>query len=220
MGCVFDRSGLTAGAPNASDGVGVDLPSDLAPADAPVVDSAPRLEATPIPADFIVPDQPGVEIVPVSAAALGQAFFNTKVPCVDKNGKADGSQIAVADSATVKLFDGKITMADAAAGTKAWVGGKPTATILFDINACDEEWPSGTSWSSAGLLVRGASLVSGELKLSAGTTVKDINLLDIHGDGKWQNEFAKPDDSLLHTYPQLVNPTQKAKELVLKLAGL
>lgn len=156
----------------------------------------------------------------MSAAARGQAFFSTLVPCVDKNGQADGTQIPVADSATVQLFDGAVTLAGAASETTAWVGGKPAATVLFDINACDDEWPDGGGWVSAGLLIRGASLVSGELMLSAGTTVKDMDLIDIYADGTYQSEFAEPDDSLLPTYPQLVNPAQKANELVLKLAGL
>ena len=49
---------------------------------------------------------------------------------------------------------------------------------------------------------------------------KIINLLDINTNGTLQGEFVKPDDSLLDTYPQLVNPTNKAKELILTLAGL
>lgn len=185
-----------------------DLPSaDRASTEAQVADQSPLHEVA--------------VVVPVGAAALGQAFFSTQVPCVDKAGLATGGQTKVADSASLQFFDGAVTLNGAAPNTLAWVGGKPAVTVMFDINACDDEAPSGSSsWSSAGLLVRGATLVSGDLMLSTGSTVNDINLVDVNTNGTWQGEFVEPDDSLLHTYPQLVNPTNKAKELLIKLAGL
>lgn len=221
-GCRFDASG---GSVDVVDGrawreTGTHLP-DVQPADAdlgPPIDGG--LDTGPLdslPHDSVVPD--GGPVTPINVVSLGQAFVSTQVVCVDKSGKVYATTTAVADSATVKFFDGQVTLAGASQDTLSWVGGQTSVTVLYDLNACDDEAPSGgAEWSSAGLLIRGATLdTSGDLVLAPGTTVADINLLDINTDGTLQGEFVDPDDSLLYTYPQLVNPVNKAKELVVQL---
>ena len=88
-------------------------------------------------------------------------------------------------------------------------------TIIWDVNACDED-----NWLSAGLLARGARLnASGELALDPGASTADLNLLNVTDQGHFQQDTALPDDSLLGATPGLVRPVRRAKELVLELAG-
>ncbi|MCC6749660.1 MAG: hypothetical protein IT371_18485 [Deltaproteobacteria bacterium] len=159
---------------------------------------------------------------PIYAQALGQAFRNTKVPCIDNDGKKKGGDISIVDSATVTFVQGTVTLGSAPADTKAWVGGKSAVTIVWDINACGDEDPVefDGSWTSVGLLVRGATLVSGQLVLAPGTTIADIDFLDVDSSGIVSGQdFARPDDSELATnYLQLVEPVRAAKQGVLTMA--
>jgi hypothetical protein len=174
--------------------------------------------------DQAVPDQgPDAGILlPVSEATLKQAFGSAQVPCIDDKGDPSWPWTTdIVDSSTVEFFDGAALVAAAPQETKNWVGSLPSVVIVWDIDACDCEnpWSNCGSWNSAGLLIRGATLVSNNtLQLAPGTTVADINLLDVSGSGGYQNERAGADDSGLASTPQLVNPVNKAKELVIQLA--
>jgi hypothetical protein len=239
-GCQFNAQGLPAHDTAAGDWGALDLgpaPADLTkdsdvPLDGAALSDVKSLSDTPsssdvnppdsvAPPDSMLPPDSGPAVVPVDKTSLGQAFFAATVPCVDKAGQAQGTNTKIADSASVSYFSGSVTMAGAPSDTKTWVGSQPTVTVLYNLNACDDEYPGKTEWGSAGLLIRKASLdTSGKLLLQKSVTVKDINLIDVLSDGSFQSstDFAKPDDSQLPTImPQLVNPVGKAKQLIVQL---
>ena len=224
-GCLFDPSGLaTVDADSRPEGR-PDAAPERTLADQLVGDHAEERgpeASTDLPVTDAPPDLPGdlPSVVPLDAATLGNALLAATVPCVDKSGTLKGGAIPVADSAAVGLHDGQIALAGADPSTTSWVGGKPSVIVVFDVNACDDEAPSGSAeWGSAGLLVRGASLDGqGRLLLSPGAAVTDINAVDVNGDGTWQSEFCLPDDSQIPaSYPQLLEPINKAKQLVIQL---
>ena len=201
---------------------------DVAVPDVAVPDVAVPDVAVP---DVALPDLPPPDqawppdkgaIVPISAATLGNAFANTQVQCVLYDGTVQSNTIPVADSASVSFFNGTVTLAGAGQPTISWVGGQPSVIVVWDPNACDwEDPPGGTSWSSGGLLIRGATLnASNELVLAPGTTAQDINTLNVNSDGTFQVDYFEPDDSKLSDFPQLVNPVTKAKELILQLGNV
>jgi hypothetical protein len=173
-----------------------------------------------VPDQTIAPDKGA--IVPITASALGQAFVNTTVQCVTSDGQIQSSTIPVADSSSVSFFNGTVTLAGAGQPTINWVGGLPSVIVVFNPNACDWEDPAGyNEWGSGGLLVRGATLNgSGQLVLQPGLTTQDINTLNVNSDGTFQVDYFEPDDSLLSTFPQLVNPVNQAKQLILQLGNV
>jgi hypothetical protein len=213
-GCRFDASGTAPwpGADGAPDGP---LP-DLAAPDRGSPDRAP-LPDRAVPDLGPLPDTGGSR--PLTEAYLGQVFDAAQVDCVDKNGVDKGYSIPIVDSATLTFFAGSVALAGAPADTLQWVGGNPAVVVLYNLNACDDEYPGQSSWSSAGLLVRKAALDGlGRLVLQPGATVYDVNLIDILSDGTFQgsSDFAQPDDSKLPDTPQLVNPVGKAKQLLIQ----
>lgn len=230
--CVFDAAGidpddaarLDTDATTGSEVLGEAVPADDAPADRSTVEGAPApdgpgsappdqrpLDQTPLPNQG--------SPTPLSSVALGQALAAAKVPCVTSSGSSTSAQIPIVDSAKLTYFSASVTLAGAASDTLAWVGGKPSITILWDPNACGpEEKPGDTNWDTAGLLIRGATLdAKGALLLAPKTTVKAINLVNIEGNGAWQDDVAKPDDSGLSGLPQLVNPVNLAKQIIVSL---
>jgi hypothetical protein len=211
-GCVFDAGGTASDSSPGSEGwiasdagSGVDhTPSDQTTdpitSDQVADQTAPPDQTAPV--DQTLPPDKGA-IIPVSSSALGQAFVNTTVQCVS-------------------FFDGSVTLAGAGQPTVSWVGGQPSVIVVWDPNTCDWEDPDnlGSNWSSGGLLVRGATINgSGQLVLQPGTTIQDINTLNVNPDGTFQVDYFEPDDSLLPSYPQLVKPVTKAKELILQLGN-
>lgn len=227
-GCLFDPSGLpvadsTGGSEGPSEAAAERAPTDRGVRDHAGAESGPET-STDLPVTDAPPDLPGdlPSVAPLSAATLGNAFLMATVPCVDKAGALHPGSIPVADSAVVDLHDGQVALAGADSATKSWVGGKPSVIIIFDVNACDNEAPSGNAeWSTAGLLVRGASLDGlGRLLLDPAAAVTDVNAVDVNGDGTWQSEFCLPDDSQIPaSYPQLLEPINKAKQLVIQLGS-
>jgi hypothetical protein len=206
---------------------------DLAQEAATLADQSLPLDQTtpldqPIPTDQALPLDQALPadttiIVPIDAATLGQAFSSTTVACVDMQGNTNGTQTPVADSAKLTFFDGAVTLANAPAALKGWAGGKSTVTIMWDPNGCDDEWPlsGSTSWGQAGLLIRGASLdSSGRLVLEPGVTASSINLLDVYGDGGYEQEVFGIDDAGLASHPPLIQGVNAAKQLILTLGGL
>jgi hypothetical protein len=198
--------------------------ADQATSDQAALNEAAPDQAAPdqaAPADQTLPPDKGA-IVPVSTSALGQAFVNTMVQCVMYNGQVQSNFIPVADSSSVSFFDGAVTLAGADQPTVTWAGGQPTVVVVWNPNACDWEDPANqaANWGSAGLLVRGATINgSGQLVLQAGTTIQEINILNVNSDGTFQVDYFLPDDSDLPNYPQLVQPVTKAKELILQLGN-
>lgn len=201
-----------------ADGGPPDATVDTRSPDATVDTRSPDATVDTRSPDSTLDTQPS--IVPVSSAALGQALLAEMVECLDNTGANAGADIAVADSATVTFYDGAVTLAGAVQETLTWVGGRSAVTIRYDLNSCGDEWVLGGGWGSTGLLVRGAQLVSGELVLAAGTTTADIDLIDINGDGTFQQTFdpGGADDASLP--PQLVLPVRAAKQVILRLGGL
>jgi pentapeptide MXKDX repeat protein len=172
-----------------------------------------------LPRDSQVPD--GKTPIPLSPVTVGQTLITTTAPCVDQTGASAGADIIVVDSSSLSFVNGSTTLAGAPAVTVAWVGGLPSVTVVFDPNACDLEDPGSndSNWSSAGLLIRGATIQNGSLVLSSGTTVNDINLIDVHSNGTFEDadDFAGPDDSGLASYPQLAGPIDNIKRALIQL---
>jgi hypothetical protein len=216
-----DLSGLDQAAPD--QGLPDQMVPDQAAPDQGLPDQVVPDQAAPdqmVPDQTIAPDKGA--IVPITASALGQAFVNTTVQCVTSDGQIQSSTIPVADSSSVSFFNGTVTLAGAGQPTINWVGGLPSVIVVFNPNACDWEDPAGyNEWGSGGLLVRGATLNgSGQLVLQPGLTTQDINTLNVNSDGTFQVDYFEPDDSLLSTFPQLVNPVNQAKQLILQLGNV
>lgn len=244
IGCVFDSSGAPVQPPDgqlvsdhlivdstvvSTDLVGVD---HISAHDRLVLEDSLFDTGTTPPTDTGVLDQPvavvdqavpadkGVVVKPISPTALGQAWYAATVPCVDANGVSDGTMIKVADSASVGFMVGSAALTGASAATLAWVGGKPVVSIGWNPNACGpyEFTPTDVEFSSAGMLVRGAQLdTNGDILLSVGTTTADLNFVNATSNGTFQNELFLPDDSELVQYPHLVNPVNKAKQIIIQL---
>lgn len=220
---------------------------DGKPDDASVLDAGPKPDAQPLPdlklaADAKpVPDvkskvdvKPKVDLKlpdlkpppdlggfkPVGSAELLAVWGSLQVPCV---GGPSASSIKPLDSSTyAALVNGTTTLAAAPADTKAWVGSKPSVTVIFDPNACGQEDPinGDGDWGSAGILIRGATLVAGKLLLTTGTGTGDMDFLDVTASGAFEggSDFAKPDDSQLASYPQLVATVNALKQGILQAA--
>jgi len=155
---------------------------------------------------------------PLSTSDLASAFAGALVPCVDKNGQDKRTKIPIMDGSTVAFFDGAKTLPGAPTDTLIWAGAGPLVTVVYNLNACDEELPGRAEWGDAGLLVRKAYLSQGRLVLQPGATVSDINLLDVDSYGAFEAEVAEPDDAKLAVdHPQLVNPVNEAKKLIIEL---
>lgn len=165
--------------------------------------------------DLLLPDSKPNPPVPVSATTLAQAFNSTSVPCVNKYGAPQGYNTKIAENNWVKLFNATVTLAGAVQETKTWVGSSPAVTVVYDLNACDEEYLGYGEWGSTAILVRKATLSNGDLLLQSSVTTADLNFIDTLDNGQFQEEYAKPDDSLLE--PHLINPVNKAKQLILQL---
>ena len=225
-GCVFDRSGIPAvdALAGPTDRLAADRPADRGQdhradglPDGPGSDQ-PRLDQLPpdqLPPDQLLPDAKLIVPVPVSATVLAQSFNGATVPCVDKYGTSQGYNTKIAENGWVKLFNASVTLAGAVQETKTWVGSSPAVTVVYDLNACDEEYPGYGEWGSTAILVRKATLSGGHLLLLPSVTIADLNFIDTLDNGVFQEEYAKPDDSLLE--PHLVNPVNKAKQLILQL---
>lgn len=244
--CVFDRSGISANAQgDGSIAQEADLASheggldrDLGRADVPVqpadVDGTPSLDGqgwpdlTPSP-DLTPPDikplpdnkpPPG----PVTPQQVIAAFASLKASCLTSSGNPAGPDIPIIDSNLIGFFPGTTTLAGAPAATKTWVGSSSSVTVLFDPNSCGQEDPINNdgAWGSAGLLIRGASLDGqGRLVLEPWVTAQDMDFLDVTGSGGFESssDFAKPNDSDLPLYPQLVPPVNAAKQAIIQLAN-
>jgi len=228
-GCVFDSSGIPA--VDLLDGPtdqrpGSDYPRergrDQPPGEAALSDGPDRDQPTldllshdQLQPDMLQLDTKPIIPAPISATALAQAFNGATVPCVNKSGVPQGSSTKIAEGNWVKLFNATVTLAGAVQETKTWVGSSPAVTVVYDINACDEEYPGYGEWGSTAILVRKATLSNGDLLLQPSVTLADLNFIDTLTNGQFQEEYAKPDDSLLE--PHLVNPVNKAKQLILQL---
>lgn len=214
--CRFDPSGIAPLDWSVDDG-GEAGPDRAVPDTWP--DAPPRPDA-PLPPDLLPPPDTG-GARPLTASELGLALDKARVRCVDKQGTDKGYDIPIVDSTTVKYFAGSVTTPGAPTETLTWLGSSPAVTIVYDLNACDEEYPGRSSWGSAGLLVREASLdAKNRLVLQPGAGIYDINLIDVLSDGTFQgtDDFAKADDSKLAIdTPQLVNPVTRAKEVIVEL---
>lgn len=215
-GCRFDSSGL------APDPLSTAKP-DTALADLAAYDGtleAPPPSDLPRPWDLpFVPDTDGSR--PLTESHLGQVFNAATVPCVDASGQDKGYSIPIVDSAALTFVDAAtVTLPGAPKDTLSWVGSLPAVTVIYDLNACDNEYPGRASWGSAGLLVRKATLDPlGRLVLQPDATVYDIDLIDVLNGGAYQGteDFALPDDSRLAVdHKQLVNPVGKAKALIIQ----
>ena len=57
--------------------------------------------------------------------------------------------------------------------------------------------------------------------LAPGTTVDDINLINVHANGTFQgnSDFSRPDDSELSQHPQLVNTVAAAKQTIIQITS-
>lgn len=237
-------SGLTEG--GAADGPGKDQQdTDGALRDGAVGDSrrdsgkrdGKPLDAKPLdhkladqkkPLDLKPPDlKPHADLYvykPLTTSALSSALAVPKVACVDKNGVTQPGTIPIIDTATVTFVNGSVSLAGAPQDTKTWVGAKSSVTVIFDPNACDAiEDPimNDSDWSSAGMLVRGATLdYQGRLVLAPGTTASDIDIIDVSPGGAFEgtSDFGKPDDSTISAHPQLVLPLSTAKATLIQAA--
>jgi hypothetical protein len=164
---------------------------------------------------------------PISASDLGDELAKTQVPCIETDGTVNPSisSIPIVDSSTVKLVDGKVTLVDAPAETRAWIGSLTSVTVIYDPNACGDEAPnsSATDWASAGLLVRGAYLdPSGRIVCGPQTTTSDVDFIDVVSSGAFDDkiqseDFFGADDAKLAAYPNLVQPINAAKTVLVKL---
>jgi hypothetical protein len=233
--CVFDssgvpeadrREGIVRDATAGRDTPGVEPRLDLVPEQPPADVSVDRQVDQGTGADFQVADRSNDAAMapkPVAAAALSAALAAASVPCVDRNGVSQGGSMPIVDDSTVSFVDAALALGTARSSTQAWTGALPATTVIWDINACDLEDPTGNSadWESAGLLIRGATIDGqGALQLAPGVTLDDINFIDVDASGAFQGatDFAQPTDSDLKNYPQLVNPVTTAKGIILALS--
>jgi hypothetical protein len=180
----------------------------------------PDLRAPDLRAPDLKPVTPDLPVYqPVTAAALSTAFAAATVPCINAQGVVAGSPIVIVDTSAVSFV--VPPLASAPAETVAWLGGKPAVVVVWDPNACDavELPPSGPNWQTAGLLIRGATLdAQNRLQLATGTTLQEIDLVDVDVSGVITTDHFLPDDTTIATFPQLVQPVLAAKQLVLQLA--
>lgn len=152
---------------------------------------------------------------PIDAIALGAALFAARVPCILVNGTLQGDQ-PLADRNWAAFYDWSLYVPSADPATIAWVGGKPSVMVLWDLNACEYEEADG-DWYTAGLIVRGATLnASGQLVLASGTTLADLDVVDADVSGSWESERYGPTDQGIE--PNLVEPIGGAKALLLALS--
>jgi hypothetical protein len=190
----------------------------------PAADTKPSPDVKPKP-DLRPPDlkpPPDLGFKPVGTVDLLAVWAALQVPCV--GGPSGSSSIKPLDNlGYAAIVNGTITLAGAPADTKAWAGTKPCVTVIFDPNACGQEDPinGDGDWGSAGILIRGATLTGGMLLLAAGTGTGDMDFLDVTGSGAFEggSDFAKPDDSQLASYPQLVGTVNALKQGILKAAA-
>lgn len=169
----------------------------------------------------LAPDSGGYK--PVGTTELLAAWNGMQVKCIADDGSWNSTYIKILDNPTyAALVDGSITLAGATPDTKSWVGGKPSVTVIFDLNSCGLEDPGAgdNEWGSAGILIRGATLSGGQLVLSPGVTTADMDLLDVTASGDFEagSDFAMADDSGLSSYPQLVPVVAALKQGILQAA--
>ncbi len=156
---------------------------------------------------------------PLTTAQLSTWWQKLKAPCLDDAGQPAGADVPVLDTTLVTFFDGAITLAGAPVETQTWASGKSTVIIVWDLNSCGLEDPNAldNDWGTAGLLVRGASLDGlGQLVLPAGASAKDLDLLDVGGDGTYEAEHGGADDA--GVAKQLLPTINAAKQGVLDAA--
>jgi len=201
--------------------------------DGPVPDTAPRDGEPPPDAEPLTDTEPAdakpspdtkPSPLPVTTQQVIAAFSSLKASCLTSSGNPAGPDIPIIDSNLIGFFPGTTTLAGAPAATKNWVGSFSSVTVLFDPNSCGQEDPINNdgAWGSAGLLIRGASLDGqGRLVLEPWVTAKDMDFLDVTAAGAFESssDFAKPNDSDLPLYPQLVPPVSAAKQAIIQLAN-
>ena len=153
----------------------------------------------------------------VTEDELGNLLVKTIVPCRTAANQTPGTSHAVADRDRTAFWDGSAALGGAPASTKNWAGEMSVAVIVWDINACDFE-SFDIDWSSAGFLVRGATVSGDRLRLARTMTEADINLVDVGWQGTWELDTFGPDDSQLVDAPQLINPVNAAKSLLVSIA--
>lgn len=125
----------------------------------------------------------------------------------------------------LRLFVGDAFVDAAPEETRDWVGGEPSAMVIFSINALYDEDPlsSDETWVTSGLLIRGATVLHSPLEDRNGDRlcatraldIEDMNLVDADPPDVFQVEYAGPTDSELAD--QLVDPTAAIKLLIREL---
>lgn len=233
--CSFDTSGI--GVPLA-DG-GRRRPTDAPPlaADRSLSDQPAQPDGEPdsLPPDRGAADAPAPKVI--TEAALAGALGAAKVPCVLPNGTTTGKPpipIVDADASGVVqvwFYDGATLLAGAPESTQNWVSQRYThsALVVFNPNACDAEDPieGDGDWTAAGLLIRGGQVDSPScpgcgITLDPRVTIADIDFVDANPDGTYDGamefeDFALPTDDELPSHPQLVEPINAAKQIILSL---
>jgi len=159
--------------------------------------------------------------VSVSRTEVGTALSAETVPAIGADGRDMGFDIPILDAPGVSFAPCSVILSGAPSAFVSWIGGADCAVVIHDVNAAEEEAPTGSAadgeWQTAGVVIRGATLggSGGSLTIPVETTLDDMNYLDVLASGGYEREQWGVDDSSV--LPQHAASVLRIKEVLLAI---